>query len=88
MSISAVSINLVKTSLIHLREAGVLPANDYEELMTAITRPANRPEPTKPSHLITRDAGAKMLGISTRSFDRLLNLKENVLFHPIRVGKR
>ncbi len=65
-------------------KAGAITATDYDELMAAITR-QEASEPAKTQALITRNAGAKMLGISTRSFDRLL---KDGTFHPIRVGKR
>ena len=84
MSISTNTISIVKTSLNHLLKAGVITAIDYDELMAAITRPEVS-EAAKPPALITRNAAAKILGISTRSFDRLL---KDGTFHPIRVGKR
>lgn len=84
MPISTNTISIVKTSLNHLMKAGAITATDYDELMAAITRP-EASEADKVQVLITRKAGAKILGISTRSFDRLL---KDGTFHPIRVGKR
>ncbi len=84
MSISTNTISIVKTSLKHLLKAGAITATDYDELMAAITRP-EASEAAKIQVLITRKAGAKILGISMRNFDRLL---KDGTFHPIRVGKR
>ena len=85
MSISPKSIQLMKTVLAPFIDAGALPATEYTELMAAITRP-EKPEPAKATTtLITREAGAKMLGISARSLDRLL--RDGTL-RPIHVGKR
>jgi predicted DNA-binding transcriptional regulator AlpA len=65
-------------------KAGAITATDYDELMAAITH-TGASEAAKEQALITRKAGAKILGISMRSFDRLL---KDGTFHPIRVGKR
>ena len=84
MAVSAKTVQLVKTVLTPFRDAGAVPAVEYDEMFSIIAR-QGKTEPTKATMLVSRKAGAAMLGISARSLDRLL--RDGTL-RPIRVGKR
>ena len=84
MSISKSAIILVKNLLIPLKNAGAISVNDFDEFMLA-TNQNDKPSPQKPPVLIKRQDAARLLEISTRSFDRLLREGR---FHAIKIGKR
>lgn len=86
MAISNKTINLLGTVLSPIRDAGGLSKSEFDELMAVISSRKENPSTNKaPSVLLKRKEGAIRLGISQRSFDRLLR---DGTFHPVRVGKR
>lgn len=85
MTIGTNTINLVRNVLTPLCDAGAITPAEFGEFMTAATQGAKPLLPKAPSTLIKRVECAKVLGVSTRTLDRLL--KENI-FHPIKVGRR
>lgn len=79
------AINLIRSVLTPLMNAGAISQADFSAFMAAATQNGKHPQASATGVLIKRKDAAVKLGISTRTFDRLIG---EGTFRAIRVGRR